>query len=262
MSAATKVSIAVVVLFAVVLGVYYGFGRPAGLDPVPDPEVTPGSTASTEQLDDPRPAIGSQTQSQNQAQNRTGLINDTAGAAPSDNTVLASDMSRQPVDDVWVLRAPVVTDQGGPVADERYDEYFVRDGDSMWTIAADLLGSGTRWPEIADANPQVNADRLNVGDRLRVPAADASSPPGGTVALNTAAAIQRPVPGARPQPAVRTPVRPTGRTYTVRSGDTLTSIAKQQYRTANRWRTIWDANRAAIGQDPDRLKVGMKLRIP
>jgi nucleoid-associated protein YgaU len=28
------------------------------------------------------------------------------------------------------------------------------------------------------------------------------------------------------------------------------------------WRAIYDANRTAIGGDPDRLEVGMRLRIP
>jgi nucleoid-associated protein YgaU len=50
--------------------------------------------------------------------------------------------------------------------------------------------------------------------------------------------------------------------YTVRSGDTLSRIAQSQYRDATMWRAIYDANRTAIGGDPDRLEVGMRLRIP
>ena len=50
--------------------------------------------------------------------------------------------------------------------------------------------------------------------------------------------------------------------YTVRSGDTLSRIAQSQYRDATKWRAIYDANRAMIGLDPDRLEVGMRLRIP
>jgi nucleoid-associated protein YgaU len=48
----------------------------------------------------------------------------------------------------------------------------------------------------------------------------------------------------------------------VQSGDTLSTIAEDQYRSESRWREIYQANRTTIGGNPDRLKVGMKLRIP
>ena len=50
--------------------------------------------------------------------------------------------------------------------------------------------------------------------------------------------------------------------YEVQSGDTLLSIAQQFYQDATEWRRIYDANKDAIGADPDKLKVGMKLTIP
>ena len=55
--------------------------------------------------------------------------------------------------------------------------------------------------------------------------------------------------------------RPAGRTYVVRAGDTLRSIAVGAYGTEARWRAIYRANRAAI-RDPDVLVVGMTLTIP
>jgi 5'-nucleotidase len=53
-----------------------------------------------------------------------------------------------------------------------------------------------------------------------------------------------------------------GQTYTVQSGDTLLSIAQQVYGDATLWRTIYDANRDTIGDNPDQLKIGQTLRIP
>jgi 5'-nucleotidase / UDP-sugar diphosphatase len=50
--------------------------------------------------------------------------------------------------------------------------------------------------------------------------------------------------------------------YEVQSGDTLLSIAEQFYGDATRWRPIYDANKDTIGADPDKLKLGMKLKIP
>jgi len=53
-----------------------------------------------------------------------------------------------------------------------------------------------------------------------------------------------------------------GDTYEVQSGDTLLSIADQFYGDTAQWRRVYDANKDVIGSDPDKLKIGMKLKIP
>ena len=50
--------------------------------------------------------------------------------------------------------------------------------------------------------------------------------------------------------------------YTVKSGDTLSAIAKQHLGSANKWRELYEANRAVIGDNPDRILPGQELRIP
>ena len=50
--------------------------------------------------------------------------------------------------------------------------------------------------------------------------------------------------------------------YEVAAGDTLGSIADKVYSDPTQWRRIYDANKDAIGSDPDKLKVGTKLKIP
>ncbi len=47
--------------------------------------------------------------------------------------------------------------------------------------------------------------------------------------------------------------------YTVKSGDTLSKIG-QQHGVA--WRDIHEANKDVIGDNPDLIKPGQKLRIP
>ena len=49
--------------------------------------------------------------------------------------------------------------------------YTVRDGDSLWKIAADQLGNGSRYPEIVKLNDDVlsDEDSLTVGMALRMP---------------------------------------------------------------------------------------------
>ncbi len=53
-----------------------------------------------------------------------------------------------------------------------------------------------------------------------------------------------------------------GDTYEVQSGDTMLSIADQFYGDNTQWRRIYDANKDVIGSDPDKLKIGMKLKVP
>jgi phage tail protein X len=52
-----------------------------------------------------------------------------------------------------------------------------------------------------------------------------------------------------------------GRSYTVRSGDTLSSIAKRFYGNTARWRWIYDANRSKIS-NPNQIYAGETLTIP
>ena len=50
-----------------------------------------------------------------------------------------------------------------------------------------------------------------------------------------------------------------GETYTVKSGDSLSKIG-QHHGVA--WREIYEANKDVIGDNPDLIKPGQKLRIP
>lgn len=52
-----------------------------------------------------------------------------------------------------------------------------------------------------------------------------------------------------------------GRSYTVKSGDTLNRIAKRELGSYNRWHEIYQANKDKI-KNPDELQVGMVLTIP
>ena len=51
------------------------------------------------------------------------------------------------------------------------------------------------------------------------------------------------------------------KTYEVKSGDTLSKIAKQEYGNANEWRRIFDANKDIL-KDPDKIYPGQQLKIP
>ena len=81
------------------------------------------------------------------------------------------------------------------------------------------------------------------------PVAAAAGPYGGLIASgwHTAALVRQ---AAQPS-----------RTYTVRSGDTLSGIAKRFYGNPARWTWIYAANRSKI-HNPNSIYVGEKLTIP
>jgi nucleoid-associated protein YgaU len=49
--------------------------------------------------------------------------------------------------------------------------------------------------------------------------------------------------------------------YVVKSGDSLSKIAKQHYGNANEWKRIFEANTDVL-KDPDKIFPGQKLKIP
>jgi nucleoid-associated protein YgaU len=90
----------------------------------------------------------------------------------------------------------------------------------------------------------------------------ATAKPSPTAKPGTAAATSAPtaapttVPSAEPSPAA------VAEEYTSQAGDTLPTIAQQVYGDATQWRRIYDANRGAIGSNPNLLKAGTRLTIP
>lgn len=54
---------------------------------------------------------------------------------------------------------------------------------------------------------------------------------------------------------------PEAQYYEVKSGDTLSKIAKQHYGDANKYPQIFEANRPML-KDPDEIYPGQRLRIP
>jgi nucleoid-associated protein YgaU len=49
--------------------------------------------------------------------------------------------------------------------------------------------------------------------------------------------------------------------YEVKSGDSLSKIAKREYGNANDWKRIFEANKDII-KDPNKIVPGQKLKIP
>ena len=77
-----------------------------------------------------------------------------------------------------------------------------------------------------------------------------------------AVAGQAPVTGTMGKnPDVAKAPKAEPRFYDIKSGDTLSKIAKQYYGDANQWQRLFEANREVIG-DPDKIYPGQRIRVP
>ena len=68
-------------------------------------------------------------------------------------------------------------------------------------------------------------------------------------------------PAAAAAAAGGAPSTPSPRTYTVQASDSLSKISKQFYGDANKYMTIFNANKDKMS-DPDKIKIGAELIIP
>lgn len=57
------------------------------------------------------------------------------------------------------------------------------------------------------------------------------------------------------------PVAETAQEYTIKSGDSLSKIAKQFYGDAQKWNKIYEANKDVI-KDPNLIHPNQKIKIP
>jgi LysM repeat protein len=129
-----------------------------------------------------------------------------------------------------VAAPPVVAP--APVPEVAGTEYVVVKGDSFAKIAKK---NGVSVKAIEAANPGVEPTKLKVGQKLTIPG-------GGTAPAANGASVT-------PDTGMG------GETYTVKSGDTLTKIAKAHGTTVK-------AIRAENNLATDHIKVGQKLKIP
>jgi|GEM_PF-4105192 len=123
----------------------------------------------------------------------------------------------------------------------------VKSGQTLSEIAQAHLGGASRWPLLLKAN----RDQLRSPEQLR---------PGMKLRLPTVEQPQTTASQQVTQTASRRPAS-AGKSYVVRDGDTLSSIAKRMLGNESKWDDIFQANRRTL-RDPDDLTVGMELTIP
>ena len=149
---------------------------------------------------------------------------------------------------------PLPTSTAPPAASAGKD-YIAEPGDSVSKMASKLLGANTKTNReaIIRANPTLQQDpnMVVVGKSYKIPAVP-------TPASVSPTAVAQQAPAAQP-------VRPAASTeyfYTVKEGDTLTRIAREQLgQDASAIASIMELNRDML-KGSDKIFVNMKLRLP
>ena len=119
--------------------------------------------------------------------------------------------------------------------------HVVAPEDNFSTLAERYYGSQSYAGLLVQANPNVDPRQMKIGSRIKIPPLN----------LDDVGA-----------PA-RSEAREVGtRRYYVQEGDSLYAIADAKLGTGARWSEIYELNKAVIGADPSRLKVGVALTLP
>lgn len=114
--------------------------------------------------------------------------------------------------------------------------YTIRSGDCLWNIARDHLGSAAKWSDIYKMNSDiigVNPDLIRPGTTIQLPGAETAT--GGE--LGSVA------------------------NYTVKPGDNLWDIAKNQLGDGTKWGDLYKANQEIIGANPRLIQPGQTLNL-
>jgi nucleoid-associated protein YgaU len=141
----------------------------------------------------------------------------------------------------------------------------VRPGDSYWTISRLQYGSGRYHAALLEFNRASlpEAERIHPGMQLQIPPVELlESRYPELVQGVPAPAASSPAASPLEDEAGRFFISAEGQPmYRVGKGDTLTSIAQRHLGRASRWEQIARMNPDVVPH-PDRLKVGVTLRLP
>ncbi len=125
------------------------------------------------------------------------------------------------------------------------ERYVVQPGDSFMLLAEVYYGSQSHAGFLMRANPHVkDPKRLRVGTEIRIPELPKSASP-----------------RARTSAGLKVDATPSGRTYVVKAGDSLTGIAETQLGATSRWKELYELNKEVI-KNPDVLRSGIVLVLP
>ncbi|HEV7301865.1 MAG TPA: LysM peptidoglycan-binding domain-containing protein [Tepidisphaeraceae bacterium] len=151
--------------------------------------------------------------------------------------------------------SPTVTRSAAPAGPR---EYTVKAGDSYYTIAREVYGDSHFYPHIQRANPDLVPTKIRAGMKINLPDPTTVKPNLNASLVNTATTGD--VTSNRNASNRKTVVGPNE--YRVQNDENLYRIAVKLYGTPKKMDEIYELNKAKIGNDPSKLKVGAVLKLP
>jgi nucleoid-associated protein YgaU len=110
-------------------------------------------------------------------------------------------------------------------------------------------------------DPKQKADFSNVSSGSSTSGnRPAPSPPAGGVAKPDFSNVRSG--SSSTAPTIPSPGGSPASSYVVKSGDSLSKIARRIYGDAKKWPRIYEANKDLIGSNPDLIQPGQNLVIP
>lgn len=131
-------------------------------------------------------------------------------------------------------------------------KYTVKEGDTLWSIAAVAYNDGYRWIEIAKLNNLPSADVIVVGTVITLPEQAAPTKAVAANPIQGQSALQM-----ESQSQVADNIADAS--YTIKANDTLWDIAVRRYNDGYRWPEIARANNIT---NPDLIFIGNSLKLP
>lgn len=130
--------------------------------------------------------------------------------------------------------------------------HYVQEGENLSTIARMHYGDGTYWPILAEVNKDqlIKNNQVSEGTRLIIPKRSDEL-------FNTEWISSKQAVGVNQTPLKRQ----RGGPITVKSGDTLSSLASVHLGNSMKWKHLLQANQDRLDR-PEELQVGMTLRLP
>jgi nucleoid-associated protein YgaU len=136
--------------------------------------------------------------------------------------------------------------------------YTVKEGESFYTIARAVYGDSHFFPHIQRANPDVVPNKIRAGMKINLPSPESVKPTAAAAARATERQSDR-VASDAANKLVKTVAAGE---YRVQENENLYRIAVKLYGSPKKVDEIYEMNKATIGSDPSKLKVGTVLKLP
>lgn len=133
-----------------------------------------------------------------------------------------------------------------PTAPAGSHTHMIREGETLSSISAAAYGNPNLYSQILKANPGLDPAKLKIGATINLPEATEAKHEG---IANAAVSGEKVTINSTTE-------------YKVAPGDSLYKISVKLYGKSDFSTKIYDLNKAAIGADPAKLKVGSVLKLP